>query len=541
MTHPHPRATNRRSRPALSVLALSSAAVLLLAGCSAAESGEESGDRQLRVAYDWYPTCFDYAQSNPFALYGRQVLDTLLSEDPDTGEFAPYLAESWQSLDDGSTYEFTLRDDVMFSNGEELTAQVVADNFETLWSLAEQGVATTAGAYLRGYDHAEAVDEQTVRVEFTEPNAGFLQANTEGQFGIIAPESLALSAEERCADGTIGTGPFVLDKTVQDESVEYVARDGYDWAPASYGHTGASEIDRLTIQIVPEESVRAAGVIAGDYDVAYSITENGLSQAEGNGDVEAVLAPNRGVVNNLVLNTSDPVLADPAVRQAIQHGIDRQELVDTFFGGGVEAATDVVSTGHPYYTDHSDLLSFDTDLSNQLLDDAGWSLGSDGVREKDGTRLQLTLTVSESYNSDYIEYLQSRLAEIGLELELQQVSDAELTDLRTAGNWQIAIYQGAARGDADGIAAFYSSELSSWGASLAPQPHVDALLAEQATTIDTDERHRIVDEAVTEILEQAYAIPIFDSAQMVLVRTDVTGLEFPINSWEPIFYATQKG
>ncbi|RMI31601.1 ABC transporter substrate-binding protein [Streptomyces triticirhizae] len=524
-------------------LALATAATLLLAGCGGSASSTDAGDAtHLRIAYGWYPTCFDYAQSNPFALFGRQVLDTLLSENPETGEIEPYLAESWETLEDGRAYEFTLREGVTFSNGEELTAQVVADNFETLRTLAEQGVSPTVDAYLRGYHHAEALDERTVRIAFDEPNAGFLQANTEGQFGIVAPESLARTPEQRCAEGTVGTGPFVLDEAVQDERVEYVRRDGYDWAPAAHGREGEAALERVTIQIVPEESVRAAGVLSGEYDVAYSITDSGLAQAEGQDGVQTVLAPDRSVVNTLVVNTADPVLADPAVRRAIQHGIDREEFVDTFYGEGVEPATDVVSRGHRFHTDRGEALAHDPDLSRSLLEEAGWRVGEDGVRVRDGQRLEVGLTFVGSdigASTAGWEYLQSGLAEIGVALELNQVSDAEQADLRASGDWQLAVYQGASRGDADGIAAFYHTELAQWTGQ-APRPEVDELLAEQATTVDPERRRQLVDEAVTILVEEGYGIPLFDSAQVLLARDSVRDLTFPVNAWEPILHRVTK-
>ncbi|MFD5555603.1 ABC transporter substrate-binding protein [Streptomyces sp. NPDC127068] len=530
--------------PLTRLLAATGAATLLLTGCSAgvdASSGN-TDTTHLRVAYGWYPTCFDYAQSNPFALFGRQVLDTLLSEDPTTGQLEPYLAESWKTLDGGRAYEFTIRDGVTFSNGEKLTAQVVADNFEKLWDLAEQGVSQTPGAYLRGYERARAVDGRKVRIEFKEPNAGFLQANSEGQFGIIAPESLAKSPKERCAEGTVGSGPFVLDEAVQDERVEYVQRKDYDWAPETYGRKGASALERVTVQIVPEESLRAAGVVSGEYDLAYSMTETGLAQAEKQSGVTTVLAANRGVVNTFVANTADPVIADPAVRQAIQHGIDRKEFVDTFYGEGVEPATSVVSRGHPSYEEHGDLLRYDPDHSRKLLDRAGWKKGDDGVRAKDGRRLKVSLTFAGTdigTAASGWEYVKDNLADLGIAVELNRVSEAEQADLRKSGDWQLAVYQGASRGDADGIAAFYHTDLAPWGGQ-APRPAVDSLLARQAATADPAKRRALVDDAVTRILKQAYGIPLFDSAQVLLARTNVKELTFPVNSWEPIFHRVKK-
>ncbi|MFC7587835.1 ABC transporter substrate-binding protein [Nonomuraea antimicrobica] len=437
-------------RPMVGLLAALGATVLL-AGCATGGNAESAAGpgAHLRVAYGAYPDCLDYAQSNPVAIFGRQVLDTLLSVNPGSGELEPYLAESWKVDDGGRSYEFTIRQGVTFSNGERLTAKVVADNFATLWRFAEQGVSPTAGAYLRGFDRAEAVDERTVRVVFTAPNAGFLQANTEGQFGVIAPASLARTPEQRCAEGTIGSGPFVLDRTVPGERVEYVKRAGYNWAPTAFGRTGEAALDRLTIQIVPEESGRAAGLIAGDYDVAYSIFQTGVNQAKGHADVTSVLAPNRGVVNSFLPNTSDPVLADPAVRQALQHGINRQELVSSFYGSGVEPATDVVSRGHPYYRDRSDLIRYDPDLSRRILDDAGWVVGADGVRVKGERRLEFSLEfVSGSIGAVQSgwEYVQTQLKELGIALRLAPISTAQQTDLRNSGKWQLAIAQGAARG-----------------------------------------------------------------------------------------------
>lgn len=526
----------------LCALILPLAATLLVAGCEDQETAHANDAKQLRLAYGWYPTCFDYAQSNPFALFGRQVVDTLLSQNSDTGALEPYLAERWRTLEDGRIYEFTIRDGVTFSNGEALSADVVAKNFQTLWRLAEEGVAPTVGAYLRGFERIEVVDSRTVRVVFREPNAGFLQANTEGQFGIVASETLSQTPEKRCQKGVIGSGPFVLDRAIQDERIEYVRREDYDWAPKAFGRKGPASLERVTIQIVPEESLRAAGVLNGEYDLAYSITKTGLAQAKGRDTVRVVTAPNRGVVNSFVVNTADPILSDRAVRQAIQRGINRSELATTFYGDGVEAASDIVSSGHPFYSDHSDLLAYDPELARRLLDKAGWAPGADGIRTKGNRPLEIGLTFVNgtigSVESGW-EYIQSQLAALGIRLELHPVSTAEQNDIRASNRWQLAVFQGASRGDADGIAAFYSTDYSVWKGQ-APRPDVDRLLARQSFTADPQQRRSEVDDAVHKILDEGYGIPLFDSAQVLLVSSEVGGLTFPLNSWEPILYRVEK-
>ena len=521
------------------VLTMAVAASLAVGACGGTPAADPD---QLRVAYGAYPTCLDYAQSNPFALFGRQVADTLVARDPQSGKFQPYLAESWRVSDGGRTYDFTIRQGVTFSNGEALTPAVVARNFTTLWEMAQRGTSPTPGAYLQGFDGAHAIDDRTVRVQFTRPNAGFLEANTEGQFGIIAPESLDRTPEQRCASGTIGSGPFVLERAVPDERLEYRRRSGYTWGPAAFGTAPPEAFSRLTVQIVPEESERAAGVVSGNYDLGYSIQQKGLQQAAGNPDVEPRVAPNKGVINTFIPNTSDPTMADTAVRRAIQRGIDRSTLARVFYGPGIDPASDVVSRGHPSYRDRGSLLRFDPDESRRVLDTAGWTPGPDGIRVKDGTRLAITL----SYAADDIgsaatgwEYVQTGLRDIGVDLQLQPISDARQTDLRTSGRWQLTVDQGASRGDADGIAAFYSTKLSVFR-GLAPRPEVDDALAAQATIISSTERAAIVDRAVTRILDEGYGIPLFDSAQVLLVNKSVRNLRFPLNSWEPIFATTTK-
>src|SRR5690606_17028462 len=138
---------------------------------------------------------------------GRQIVDSLTErnqDDPTKTE--PWLATEWEISDDARVYTFHLRDDVPSSDGGKLTAQAGKDNFATLATLTGTG-----SAFVQGVESSETPDGTTVVITFEQPNAAFLQATAQYQLGIVSPKTLEKSAEERCAEGVVGSGPFVTD------------------------------------------------------------------------------------------------------------------------------------------------------------------------------------------------------------------------------------------------------------------------------------------------------------------------------------------
>ena len=115
---------------------------------------------------------------------GRQLTDSLLDQDPETGEIVPWLAESWEVSDDLTSYTFTLRDDVTFSDDTALTSDVVAANFDAIIELG--GSASLDGAYLEGYTGTEVVSDTEFIVSFDTPNVAFLQGATTMSLGILS-------------------------------------------------------------------------------------------------------------------------------------------------------------------------------------------------------------------------------------------------------------------------------------------------------------------------------------------------------------------
>ncbi|MFF2634199.1 ABC transporter substrate-binding protein [Microbacterium sp. NPDC058021] len=519
MTHPRPRAARRIALPALAGLA-----VLTLAGCAGGAEPAAAPDADLAqeivFALKEDPTCLDPQQTSVTTslIVGRQIADSLLDQDPDTGEIVPWLASDWEASDDLTSYSFTLRDGVTFSDGTALTSDVVAANLDAIVGLGAS--ASLAGGYLAGYTGTEIADEKTFTVTFSAPNVQFQQGATTMSLGILSAETVAAPAEARC-QSVVGTGPFVLESYVPNSAVELVGRDGYDWASELREHEGDAYLDAISFPIIAEPSVRTGGLESGEYDVIQDVPY--VDEARFGTDAYRLYAKaNPGVPNSLVLNTTRGPLADEAVRQAISKALDREQI--NLLAGSLSgsAPTSVLTSSTPGYTDLGDVLAYDLDAAQELLEDAGWTLGDDGIYEKAGQ--PLTLTVTAFYAQDVLEAAQIQLREAGIDLQLKMVSAGDFFGAIASGDYD-AVGAALTRTDPDALRTLLSSASSSrWG--IVEDAELEALLQEQAQTADPDARQELVDDIQRIVAERAYVIPTLETVQLHASRAGVEGITF---------------
>lgn len=465
-----------------------------------------------------YPPCLDRVQSNPNPAIFQQVVDNLLDQDPETGKIVPYLAEKWEIGDSGRTYTFHIRSGVTFSNGEKLDAKVVADNFDLVWKLGNEGKAVTAKTFLTGFQSAEATSENTVVIRFEKPNAGFEQAVTEKGLAILAPATLKATLEDRCANGVIGSGPFVIEDIKYNESVTLNRREDYNWGSAIFKHQGPAYLEKLTLRSIPERSVRSGSFLNGEIQAFFDASTDDLPNIEASG-AKVVAGTSSGISGALLVNTSEPTLADPAVRQALQIGIDRQQIVDGLYAGRIKAATGLLSTNHPGYIDQSAALAHDPKKAETLLDTAGWVKGKDGVREKDGIRLSISILYAGNSEQPVFELIQQQLLKLGIETTLVAQSSAEQVESRKAGKWQLD-WRTWGRADADALNFVYSAALTQ-NRGIAARPELDAKLLAIATEADHATRKALADDAQKEIVAEGYSLPIREVTLFVPVAENI--------------------
>ncbi|MFT4215134.1 MAG: ABC transporter substrate-binding protein [Microbacterium sp.] len=516
---------------ARTLVALALVAALGLSGCAGTADTGASSDATAEVQTGGvYTHAFEAAVTSIYAPtqifhvalnIARQTVDSLVDQDPDTGEIVPWLAESWVISDDAQTYTFTLKEGQTFADGTPIDAEAVKANFDFISEVRADGLATGAGPLLNGYVGTTVVDEYTVQFDFDQPAAAFLQALAGAWFGLISPASLEYdgTAEGRTALlGTLatgdyaGSGPFEVTSFQGDSEIVLTARDDYDTASPLAAHTGRAYVDELRFVITTESSVRAGQVQTGEVDSASNIAFQDEANLTSSG---VTLLPARipGLTETIIFNWESPFAQDEAVRQAIKYAVDPQQFIDTVFGTSWGLPQSILGSTTPGFSDQSSLLGHDEDKANQLLDDAGWiDSDGDGIREKDGVDLDIKLITPSGWAG--AELLQAQLDAVGIHFDIQTLDSAALNaTLALEGNegydaykWQMT------RADPSILNAIWNSEATSQGYARADDPELDELLLAQESAIDPTERAEASAQVQEWLIERAWAVPLLDRA-----------------------------
>ncbi|MGI5440389.1 ABC transporter substrate-binding protein [Streptomyces shenzhenensis] len=526
----------RRSRWA-SLTALVTTSVLLTACGSSGngpDTGSGSGSGQAKSGGTLTFTvgsdvgCVDPQQvgSNDTIYSVRQIVDSLTDQDPETGKIVPWLAKSWDINADATSFTFRLRSGVTFSDGSALTAQVVKDNFDAVPKLGALG--TLAQGYLSGVESTTVVDPLTVKVTFKEPNAQFLQATSTHSLGIESSASVRRTPQQKCSDGVTGSGPFVLDQYVQNQSITLAKRTGYDWGSSLWSKKGDAYLDKLVFKVVPEAGVRAGGLQSGQVDAISSVGKANEAALRG-GQVTLQHRANPGVVFGLGFNHARPVLKDTKVRQAILSAIDRRQIADTVFPTGTQPATSVLAHTTPDYTNLAADLAFDAPRAKSLLDSAGWRTGGDGIRTKDGKRLSLTITwfPNAATNQPALELVQQQLKAVGFDVALKQSQVSQFSTTLQAGDFDV-VWGNVTRSDPDILRNSFSTRLANF--YRLPSSSLDAALSAQAATTDPAKRGQLVGEAQTLLVRNAYYAPVVELQTQLGLSKKVHNLDFDSGS-----------
>lgn len=526
---------------ALSLLA--AVGLMTLTGCGASASSGTGGDGgpvpggtlvylEHQAHDSLYPPSAGFYPNGGLV---NNVTDRLVYQDPETLQFEPWIATEWEVNDDATEYTFTLRDDVTFSDGSPLDAEVVAKNFD-LYGQGDQDRALIVSEAINNYGGSEVLDETTVRFHFDAPSPGFLQATSTINSGLLSEDTLDLSLEgfgPGNSTEVIGTGPFTITEEEIGTSLTLTAREDYAWAPPSRENQGRAHLDEVQVSVTPEDSVRVGSLTAGQAHFVRYVQAQDERQVEEAGFT--VHAPQtNGVNNSLSLRLGNEILSELPVRQALVAGIDRQEVVDTIYTDHYPLATSTLSTTARGYADQSEHLEYDPERAEELLDEAGWELGSDGVREKDGT--PLTLVVNEAApqprSFEALTLISQQLAGIGVDLRILAADAGTYAEAINDPD-QVQIYHSmVGRADHDVIKSQYHSQNRNTllnrdpGDGSVQDEELEELLEEVASAADPEDRDEASAAVQAHLSEQAYVIPLFEEPQVYGTAPSVHGVAF---------------
>ena len=510
-------------RGALAV-SLASLTALALAACgsSSSSSGGAGGSKTLRVALSSLSQCNDPQLDNYGfgSSIGRQIVDSLVARDPsDANKIDPWLAKSWKVSPDAKTYTFHLRDGVTFSNGEKLTAQVVKDNFVTLAKYTE----ATGSAFVQGISSIDTPNASTVVIKFARPNAPFLQAAAQYQLGIVAEATLKESQDDRCANGVIGSGPYVTKSFTLNKNWVLKKRKGYNWASTAAKHQGEGYFQQIDFTFVQEASVRTGALKSGQVDLA-PLTFQDVEGAKAAG-LQTLSAPNRVPAVSLEVNTSKGVLQDEKVRQAFRDAIDRQDVVDKATSGLAKPATGSLTAASPFHLDQSGLLKYDPKTATSLLESAGWTQVKNGIRYKDGKPLKITVTyANDPANTQFLQVIQADVKKVGIDFELRALPTDAFDKALSTGDYEVHRWSGALI-DGDVLRTLFSAKTLN-KSQLPANNDLEPLFTAEQSTSDPAKRTKIIDKLQQLIVGRGYQIPIFDNVTYYGAAKDLQGVAF---------------
>jgi len=246
-------------------------------------------------------------------------------------------------------------------------------------------------------------------------------------------------------------------------------------------------------------------------------------------DYQIVARPNPGVTFGISSVQDHAPLDDVGVRQAIAAAIDTTEVRDTVLSDDFAVAASVLSQTTPGFVAVPELIASDPDKAASLLDAAGWTEGSDGVREKDGKKLHLVLGWLNNFGPSQaaLELIQAQLADAGIEIELKSTTCPEFTQGLANGAFDL-VWSNLSRADGDVLRSSYSTAGSNY--YKVNDPALEQLLQQQAATADTDARNEVLAEAQSRIVGQATQIPVFELTTVLAVDESVHDLTLGADS-----------
>ncbi|MDQ6670487.1 MAG: ABC transporter substrate-binding protein [Chloroflexota bacterium] len=443
--------------------------------------------------------------------------------EPEPGKFLPGLADSWEISPDAKEYTFKLKQGVKFHDGTPFNAAAVKFTLDRVVDPATK--AGQSHDQLGPYDHTEVVDGNTAKVVMKQPYAPLL-TNLNGYLGIVSPTAVQKMGLAEFARHPVGSGPFVFKEWVPKDHVTLVKNPDYNWGSSYFKHAGPAYLDDVTFKVIPDQSVRTGTLKTGETHVIDDVDplEYDTLSKDSRFVVIAKGQPGSGFV--LLLNTTSAgPISDPAVRQAMEYGVDREGLNKSVFQGLNKVAwSPLMRPTFGYDPTTESVYSFDPDKAKQLLDAAGWQPGADGVRTKDGQRLEIRFPIiSRPRDKAMAESAQASLRDVGIDLLVDPLERAAARDAMDQNRYDVT-FMWFSYGDPDVLRTlFHSSNVNAFNRAKYQVPEVDQMLEQAAGLTDQAKRADIYKQVQQRVLKDLVVVPLVDTLTYDAKRAEVTG------------------
>jgi peptide/nickel transport system substrate-binding protein len=472
------------------------------------------------------------------------------------GSYVPVLAEELPTPQnggvsaDGRTITWKLKKDVTWSDGQPFTSDDVVFTYKMLMDPANPVATRTDYAIM---DSVTATDPATVVVTYKNVNAAYRVA-----FPAILPAHVFNNQtnidKHPYNRAPIGTGPFVFKAWASGDTITFERNP-------KYREPNKPSLDGVIYKITPSREASVQAFKVGDIDVLWNLIESNIPEFEAMKDANIDPRPSPGI-ERLHLNIScssgpqqgdptcpHPMLGDVRVRQAIELGIDKQALVDNLLLGKAKVATSSIVG---FFSPELPPSEFSPDKARQLLETAGWQVGSDGVRTKAGVRAHLAIssTTGDVLREQAEQLIQEQMKTIGIELEVKNATSPVLlgtwagNGLTARGNMDIGMYTTQIAIDPQtGLTAYISdqvpNERTPSGGNIwrLQDPEIDSQVRAAGTILDDQARKAAYKSIAERLAGDKVVIPLYSRLSIDAKKNYVQGWQ--TNVWDFLSWNSQ--
>ncbi len=459
----------------------------------------------LRIGWSGKPDTLNPAYaflSESYTIF-HLIYSTLTTQSTD-GSYVGLLAQDWSVSADGLTWTYHLKDGFIWNNGEPFTADQLVWAINAIMKDTE-GWATLS-SYTAGFKEVTTTDATTIVIVTEYPIAN-MDYRTSFLYAFYPPDFEKFSTAEELQnfgnDAPIGTGPFILKNFDKDTGVvlldankEYV--------------DGAPKIDRLIFQTFDNTDAMVQALKVGDIDMLTSVPASAFETVKGFENVKTTAIHNSYfyelIINSVDPNndpapTGNPALADPAVRLAIAHSINKQDIVDIVFQGLAAPGDSIIAPamgGGFWHDPNIKDIPFDTAEANRILDKAGYVLGSDGVRTKGNLRLEFRLQFPSTLSvyARIADMMADWFKQAGMKANPETMDEDSLIASTTAvGDYDLVLWSWEPDPDPDFILSVLTTVQfleGGWSDSGYHNPAYDQLYLDQQQLVDKTARQQAI-------------------------------------------------
>jgi peptide/nickel transport system substrate-binding protein len=373
----------------------------------------------LREGYDLDFSRMDPINTNWYDPGFFTLYDAMLTNDAD-GNYVPQLAETWEFSEDGLTATFHLRPGVAFHSGRALDSTAIKEVYETI---KDPKSGSPLGSLAAPMESFETPDPNTLVIKLSHPYYDLLNVLKTGYWRIVNTELRTKLGEDYGKNEIDGSGPFTFVEWIPGDHVTVNRWDSYPGSIVPYfQNKGTAYLDSIRWAPILEAAQRAIQIEGGEIDTLHAPAFQDVGRLQGNSDLNVLsFAEWSGYIMTTNFKKTPPLeFSDLRVRQAMSHAIDRQSIVDNLLFGHGEPLFGPINSADLYYNPEVEQLNqFDLQQAKDLMGEAGWKPGADGILAKGGQKQKFDIYIdNESFNQELAAVIQAQLKELGMDVKV---------------------------------------------------------------------------------------------------------------------------